>query len=95
MSAKSIATYVVLGLLTLGAYFSVKDFLAWPVQRYIIVSNMTVSYLLALLLAGGFSPKLTKRLWPNAPKWAFIAVAVVMGLAIVYVLKLLGTPTRI
>lgn len=95
MSAKTIAVYVGLGLLTLGAYFSVKDFLAWPVQRYIVVSNMTVSYVLALILVGGFSPKLTKRLWPNAPKWAFIAIAVILALAIVSILKLLGTPTRI
>ena len=95
MSVRTVATYVFLGLLTLGAYFSVKDFLAWPVQRNIVVSNMTVSYVLALLLVGGFSPKITKKLWPNAPKWAFIVVAAIMGLSIVYILKLLGTPTRI
>jgi len=79
---------------TLGAYFSIKDFLAWPIQRDIITSNITVSYVLALGLVGGLSPWMTKKVWPKAPKWAFVFVAVVLGIMVVGALKLLGEPTR-
>lgn len=95
MSRRTIAIYVALGLLSLGAYFSVKDFLTWPIQRDIVVSNVTVSYVLALALVGGLSPRITRRLWPNAPKWAFILVAAVLGIAIVFILSMLGAPTRV
>lgn len=91
----AVIVYVVLGALTVGAYFSVKDFMAWPVQRYIVVSNITVSYVLALILVGILSPRITRRVWPKAPKWASIAVAAVLAIAIVVILGLLGAPTRL
>lgn len=87
--------YVLLVVLTAGAYFSIKDFLAWPVQRLIVTSNVTVSYVLGLILVGGISPWLTKRIWPKAPKWAYIFVAICLGVIVVLTLKLLGEPTRI
>lgn len=86
--------YAVLLAATVGAYFSVKDFLAWPVQRDIVVSNVTVSYVLGLALVGGISPWLTKKIWPKAPKWAFVFVAGCLGVIVVLTLKLLGEPTR-
>jgi len=86
--------YALLIGLTLGAYFSVKDFLAWPAQRDIVVSNVTISYILGLGLIGGLSPWLTKKLWPKAPKWGFIFVALALGVIVVLTLKMLGEPTR-
>lgn len=88
------ALYSLLGVATLASYFSIKDFLAWPVQRDIVVSNVTVSYVLGLALVGGISPWLTKKIWPKAPKWAFIFVAGCLGVIVVLTLKLLGEPTR-
>jgi len=86
--------YIALAMATLGAYFSVKDFLAWPEQRDIIVSNLSVSYVLALGIVGSLSPWLTKKLWPKAPKWAFMFVAIILGVTIVGILKLLGEPMK-
>ncbi len=87
--------YVMLMAATVGAYFSVKDFLAWPVQRDIVTSNITVSYVIGLAIVGGISPWLTKKIWPKAPKWAYIFVAICLGVIVVLTLKLLGEPTRI
>lgn len=86
--------YGLIGLATLVSYLSVKDFLAWPPQRFIIISNLTVSYVFALALVGGLSPWVTKRLWPKAPRWAFILVATLSGTAIVCILGVLGEPLR-
>lgn len=91
----AVIAYTALGALTVGAYFSVKDFLAWPTHRYIVVSNVTVSYVLALILVGVLSPRITRRIWPKAPKWAFAIVAVGLALAVVGILDLLGAPTRL
>lgn len=91
----AVIAYIILGALTIAAYFSVKDFMAWPVQRYIIVSNVTVSYVLGLIIVGALSPRITRRFWPKAPKWMFVVVAVGLGLLVVAVLDLLGAPTRL
>lgn len=87
--------YIALTALVAVAYLSVRDFLAWPEQRNIVTSNITVSYILGLALVGGISPWLTRRIWPKAPKWAYVFVAVCLGVIVVLTLKMLGEPTRI
>lgn len=87
--------YVFLAIASLGAYLSVRDFLARPEPTMITISNLTVNLLIGLGLLGAGSPWLTRKLFPKAPKWTLIGTAIVLGVLAVLLLKLFGMPTRI
>jgi len=87
-------TYLCVLVISLLCYFDVKNFLAWPVQRDIVTSNITISYVLGLALVGGLSPWITRRVWPRAPRGTFVFVAVILAILVVLILKLMGEPTR-
>ena len=66
-----------------------------PYNDKIIISNLTLNLILVVGLVGALSPRITKKIWPKAPRWAFVITAVILGVVMVYVLKLLGMNTRI
>jgi hypothetical protein len=83
-------------LLTILSYFPAIKLLAiqHPYGGTITISNLTLNLILLECIVGTLSPKITKKLWPSAPKGGFIIVAVVLGIMIVLVLKMAGMPTR-
>ncbi len=83
-------------LLTIISYFPVIKLLTiqHPYGGTIIISNLTLNLILLECMVGMLSPRITRKLWPKAPKGGSIIVAVVLGIMIVLVLKMAGMPTR-
>ncbi len=91
-----LALYGALAALTILSYGAARDFIIAqePYDTVIVVSNLTLNYVLFALLVGAFVPSLTRRLLPRVPKWTFIPVAIVVGLLLVVILKVLGVNMR-
>ena len=88
----------ILVLIATGAsYFPAVKLLVieQPYSDKIIISNLTLNLLLLLGVVGALSPKITKKIWPKAPRWAFVITAAILGMAMVFILKLLGMNTRV
>jgi hypothetical protein len=91
-----IIVWVVIIVLSSAAYIPVTKLLIIerPYPDKIIISNLTLNLLLLVGLVGALSPKITKKLWPKAPRWAFILTALLLGVVIVFLLKALGMNTK-
>ena len=89
--------WVLVIVLTLISYIPAIRHLAiqQPYLDKIIISNLTLNLLVLLLAVGAFSPLITRKLFPKAPKWAFLPVAIVLAVITIFTLKLLGVHTRV
>jgi len=96
VSRLHIAVYSVLAILAGLSYWSIRSFVIAqePSGEAIVVSNLTLNHVIFFLLAGAFSPWLAKKVFPKAPRWLFIPVALVLGVMIIVLLKLVGWETR-
>lgn len=85
-------TAVLIGL----SYWSVRSFVVAqePVDKSIVVSNLTLTLMLFVLLIGACVPTVTRRLFPKKYKVMLVPVAVVMGVCLILLLRTLGVTMR-
>lgn len=83
-------------MLTALSYWTVRDFVIaqGTADEYIVVSNLTLNYVLFALLVGALVPYVTRRLFPKRFKRMLVPVAFVMGVLLILVLRTLGVNMR-
>jgi hypothetical protein len=88
--------YAILAILTGLSYWSVRPTVIAqePPNTPIVVSNLTLNLLLFALLVGASAPWITKRLFPGHFKLMLVPTALVMGAALILVLRAFGVAMR-
>ena len=88
--------YFVLAVLTGMSYWTVRSFVIAqePVDTHIVVSNLTLNYVMFALLIGSFVPSITRRFFPKRFKLMFIPVALTVGVFLILTLRTLGVEMR-
>ncbi len=83
-------------VLTGLSYWSVRNFVVAqePIDTHIVVSNLTLNYVLFVLLVGSLVPRVTRRLFPRAFKRMLVPVAIAMGIVLILILRTLGVEMR-
>jgi len=94
--SRVVVLYVVLAILTGLSYWLVRSFVIAqePPSDTIVVSNLTLNYVLFALLIGAFVPFVTRRFFSKAYKRMLVPVAIVMGVILILVLRTLGVNMR-
>jgi len=91
-----IALYSALAILTGLSYWTVRPTVIAqePTDTSIIASNLTLNLLLCVLLVGACVPWVTRKLFPKRFKVMLVPTAVVMGVALLLVLRAFGVAMR-
>lgn len=91
------------GAVTAGLYWLGRNIMIQqqPYEPTIIVSNLTMNMVALFMLAGGFSPYITKRLvkrykpkWEKNVKTLSFATTAILILLVMQILKIFGVDVR-
>jgi len=93
---KNKVVYAVVALLTGLSYLSVRHVIIaqGPTDTHIVVSSLTLNYVLFALLVGALVPTITRKLFPKRFKTMLAPVAVTAGVLLVLTLRALGVEMR-
>ena len=93
---KVMALYVLIALVLGGSYVRVTNYISMqePSRDLLIISNLTLNYVLIFLLIGAFGTRVPKWLSPEAPYWTGYATALLLGIVLLVVLKFTGMDMR-
>jgi len=96
VSKLCIIAYGVLAVLIGLSYWSARGFVIAqePVDKHIVVSNLTLTLMLLILSVGAFVPTVTRRFFPKKYKAMLVPVAVVMGVCLLLILRTIGFEMR-
>lgn len=89
--------YIVLAAAVIVSYSFIKSRLLSqePYDETVILSNLTLNYVLVVVIVGAIVPKyLKKRYLPKAPTITIVPIAIVVAAVLLIVLKTLGMEMR-
>lgn len=94
---KTLLLYLGIAALTALSYITIYDLVIAqePYEKQVIISNLTLNYVLFALLVGAFVPTYIKRRYfAKAPKYYVAPIALVVGILLIVVLRMLGMEMR-
>ena len=94
---KSWMLYAVMIVPVTASYIAIRELLIAqePYDKEVIISNLTLNYVLFALVVGALAPfYLRKKFFPRAPTIVVVPIAIMIGLILILMFKLLGMDMR-